>query len=331
MVIPARNEELSIGGLLEDLSQLPDEVEVVVVDDDSTDATSAIVEAHGGVKLLSAPELPDGWTGKCWACHVGASGVAHGALVFIDADVRLGEGALDDVLQVHRDRGGLVSVQPWHDARRPYEKLSALFNTVALMGAGAGNVQPTAVFGPVLVTSVSDYRAVGGHAAVRDRVAEDLELGRRYVERGLATTVVSCDRRIRYRMYPEGFRQLVDGWTKNYVIGAGSVPAVRLLAVVVWIIFLGTASIAAFDALSGRGPMITGAVLYALAVAQTAVVFGRVGRFGVGSAALVPVHVALFLAVFARSLWRTLVRRSVVWRGRTVRIDSLSADADLRE
>lgn len=340
LIVPARNEELSIGNLLADLDadlladldarldDRSDRIKVVVVDDHSTDATADVVRSHPDVTLLTAPDLPDGWTGKSWACHVGAEHVTAGTFVFVDADVRLGPGALDAVLLEHRRSAGLVSVQPWHDTQRPYESLSGLFNVVALMGSGSGSSRPTAAFGPVLACSVEDYRRIGGHAAVRTRVAEDLELGRRFAAADLPVTVISCDHRVRYRMYPAGFRQLLEGWTKNYAIGAGSVPVVRLLAVVMWIIFLGSASIAAVEAVADPSKW-TGLVLYGLAVAQAAVLFRRVGRFGVLSAALLPLHLAMFLFVFARSVFHTRFRKSVNWRGRSIDVGvSASADAD---
>lgn len=327
VVIPARNEELSLRGILSDLDrERPAGCRVVVVDDHSTDATAEIASSFPFVEVIPAPDLPEGWTGKCWACHTGASEVEASAsdedvLVFLDADVRLEPGALGRLSSELRRRGGLVSVQPFHATDRPYEQLSALFNVIGVMGTGAGGRGPvTGAFGPVLATNVGDYRTVGGHASVCDEVVEDLALAARYQQANLGVDVLTGAAAIRFRMYPAGVRQLVEGWTKNFASGAGATRPGRLLAIVAWIIGMGSAASALVDGARGNLPLAVGLALYALFVAQLTVMFRQVGRFGLLTAALYPVLVVFFFGVFARSLWRTHVRHSVEWRGRKIAV-----------
>jgi 4,4'-diaponeurosporenoate glycosyltransferase len=320
VIVPARDEALSIGNLLGDLARdRPAGTRVVVVDDHSSDDTARIAAGFDFVEVLDAPDLPPGWTGKSWACHHAASTVGAGALVFLDADVRLDPGALERVVDEQLRTGGLVSVQPWHDARRPYEKLSALFNVVAVMGTGAGNGgEPSGAFGPVLATSVEDYHLVGGHASVSDEVVEDLALARRYRTAGLRTRVLTGSGGIRFRMYPGGLRQLLEGWTKNMASGAGSIRVLRLAAVVWWITSLGSAALSVLDAVQGDLPGWTAAAIYAAFTVQLVIMFRQVGRFGPITALCFPVLVLCFMGIFLRSLWRTYVRRAVRWRGRVV-------------
>ena len=320
VVIPARDEALSIGALLGDLDrERPPGSRVVVVDDHSQDATAGIAAGFGFVEVMEAPDLPTGWTGKCWACHSGAADVDDGVLVFLDADVRLDDGALGRVVDEQERTGGLVSVQPWHDAERPYEKMSALFNVVAVMGAAAGSRRgPSGAFGPVLATTVEDYRLMGGHAAVSDEVVEDVALAQRYRRAGLGTAILTGSGGVRFRMYPGGFRTLVDGWTKNFASGAGSTRLLRLAAIVFWITSLGSAALAAVDGLQGDVPAWAAAALYAAFTLQLVVMFRQVGRFGFVTAVCFPVLVVFFMVVFLRSLWRTHVRHAVHWRGRVV-------------
>jgi 4,4'-diaponeurosporenoate glycosyltransferase len=159
---------------------------------------------------------------------------------------------------------------------------------------------------------------VGGHAAVRDQVAEDLALGRRYHDAGLGSHLLVGGRAVRFRMYPGGPRRLVEGWTKNFATGAGSTRLLRLLAVVAWIAALGTGALLLVDGLRGERPLAVGVAAFVAMVAQVAVLFRSVGRFGPLSAALYPVHLVVFVAVFVRSLWSTHVRREVRWRGRSI-------------
>ncbi len=323
VVVPARNESASLGGVLSDLQHesAGADVRVIVVDDSSEDDTAAIARRADGVQLVTAPPLPPGWAGKCWACDQGVHATEPGEddlLVLIDADVRLHDGALHALRDEHRRSGGLVSVQPWHDTVRPYEQLSALFNVVALMGVGVGGSSPTGAFGPVLATSRADYETVGGHAAVRSEVVEDLALARRYSDAGLSVTVRTGGELVSFRMYPTGWRDLVDGWTKNFALGAGATPLLRLAAIVLWITAIGTSSVAMVDAALGRTSAVLAVAAYLLVAAQLAVMFRQVGRFGVLTALCHPVLVACFVAVFVRSLWCTHVRRRVAWRGRTI-------------
>lgn len=316
VVIPARNEAATLPLLLGDLlPQLPAGGRVVVVDDGSTDGTAAVAAAHPGVEVRSVESVPEGWLGKPWACHVGARDAPEGVLLFLDADVRLRPGALEAVGGALARHGGLVSVQPWHVPGRPVEELSALFNVISLMGAGAGRTDPSGAFGPLLATTTEAYRRSGGHAAVRHEIVEDLALGRRFRAEGFPVTVRVGKPLVTFRMYPEGFQQMVDGWTKNFAVGAGSTSVIVLGAVIAWIGALGTVALQPFQ---GMLHWPVALVCYLAASAQLLMFFRSAGRFSPLTALLFPLLIAFFFAVFARSLYRTLVVRRVSWRGREI-------------
>jgi 4,4'-diaponeurosporenoate glycosyltransferase len=331
IVVPARDEAANIAhllaGLCDPLDPTPPPDRIVVVDDHSEDRTAEIARAHPGVEVVAAPPLPERWTGKSWACDTGARATAEPdrnggvapVLAFLDADVRLSRSALARVV-AERDRvGGLVSVQPWHETERMYEQLSCLFNVLAVMGTAVGSPRgATGAFGPVLVTSRVDYDTIGGHAAVRADVVEDLALAQRFRDLQRPVTVLGGGREIRFRMYPGGLRQLAEGWTKNFAVGAGATRPLRLAAIVLWVTCLGSAAFALDDSLRGQLPLATGVVLYLAFVAQLWAMFRRVGSFGVLTALLYPVVLVWFVGIFVRSLWRTHVRHSVTWRGRAV-------------
>ena len=343
IVIPARDEEASIDMLLSGLCDRSSGVSgpdrLVVVDDHSRDRTAALAGAHRGVEVLDAPPLPDGWTGKSWACHVGAAHVAgsadvrtrpdHGGsrpassdddvLVFLDADVQLDRASLARVVAQRDRQGGLVSVQPWHETERWYEQLSCLFNVLAVMGTAAGSRgRANGAFGPVLVTSRSDYARVGGHGSVRTEVIEDLALAARYRSAEMPVELFTGARSIRFRMYPGGPRQLAEGWTKNFAAGAGSTRPGRLAVIVLWVTCLGSATLALDDALRGDIALPVGLALYLAFAAQLMVMFRQVGNFSPLTALAFPISLVFFGLIFCRSLWRTHVRHSVTWRGREI-------------
>lgn len=339
VVIPARDEAATLPLLLADLAadlaaattadpSARDRRRVVVVDDHSTDGTGTLARSFVGVTVLDAPELPDGWTGKSWACHTAISSLDladDDVIVFLDADVRVAPGAVDEaVRQVVRD-GGVVSVQPFHAMERPYEQLSLYPGVISFLGTGAGATRrpPTGVYGPLIATSAADYRAVGGHASVREAITEDVALGIRYRDAGLPVAIRLGGDLVRFRMYPASFRQLAEGWTKNMATGAATVPVVRSLGSFWWITAAGSAAMS-LPWVPGNPSVggLAGAIIYLLFVAQLAVIARRVGSFHLLTLLLYPIALVTFMAIFFRSVWRSRVRRSVRWRGRTIPVGS---------
>lgn len=290
-----------------------------MVDDHSTDATSAVARA-GGATVVSAPSLPDGWTGKAWACATGAGVAAGERIVFLDADVVLEPSGLARIVGEHGRVGGLVSVQPLHVTVRPYERLSAYFSVIAMMAVDAftplgRRIAPTGAYGPCLVFDRATYQAVGGHATVRAEVLDDVALARAVRRAGRPVTLFGGRGTIRFRMYPSGLAQLIEGWTKNFAGGAAGTRPLTLVLVTAWI----SGGIAAAWALATRAPTLPGAAaLYAAYAVQLAVLLRRIGRFGVVVAVLFPIPLAFFVVVFLRSAVLTFVRREVRWRGRAI-------------
>ena len=324
VIVPARNEATTLPRLLSSLaSQHPPPAEILVVDDDSADGTAAVAKAAGATVVTPGP-LPPGWTGKTWACHHGAQAATAPVLVFLDADTELEPGGLERLQSEHDRRGGLVSAAPDHVTERPYERLSAFFNLVAMMGVDAFTPlrkrQPRGAFGPCLVTSADDYRRAGGHEAVKGGVVEDVALAHRYTALGLPVTCLGGRGTVRYRMYPGGLGQLVEGWTKNFAAGAGATRPDTFVLVFVWISGCISAAWYVGAALAGGGSLhlAAAATLYAAYAGQLAWMLRRIGRFGWATAAAYPVPLAFFLGVFSRSLVRTHVRKKVTWRGRSI-------------
>jgi 4,4'-diaponeurosporenoate glycosyltransferase len=333
VVIPARDEETSVPALLESLRRLEVGVrEIVVVDDDSQDATASVARAAGAV-VLPAGAPPPGWTGKAWACQVGARATTGDLLLFLDADTVLAPDALDGLLALYDGPGGLVSVQPFHDVVRPYEQLSSYFNVVSLLASGAFARRPGGrpmAFGPCLLTSRADYERVGGHAAVRGEILDDVQLAAAYHRAGLPVRCVTGGRSIRMRSYPGGVRQLADGWTKNFASGASAAAPASALAAVLWVSAHHAVAVGAARALgrvvgrrgapSASGHLAGWAVAWVGLAWQLRSVLRRVGSFRWWTWALFPAPLLAFDVVFARSASLTVVRRSVLWRGREVQI-----------
>ncbi len=323
VVVPARNEAASLPRLLQSLrDQEFAPLEVIVVDDDSSDAT-AEVAANLGATVLSVSSLEPGWTGKNWACARGAAVARGDLLLFLDADTAAAPGLVAAVVAAHRRHGGLVSVQPFHRMERAYERLSACFNIVASMGIGATNlrdVEVTGAYGPCLAIAADDYERIGGHASIASEVLDDVALARRARAAGLGVQAFAGRDLIEFRMYPDGVGALGRGWTKNFAAGAGTTPIGRLLLIAAWIsglIEAGWWTIAGLITLPfGNSLSIVHVAFSVLFAVQLWFFLRRIGNFGV-TAWLHPIFVAAFLLVFVRSLAATL-RGEVQWKERAV-------------
>lgn len=333
VVIPARDEETTLPALLQSLQDLTVGVrEVLVVDDSSRDATAAVARGAGAT-VLPAGDPPLGWTGKAWACHLGARSAGSDLLLFLDADTVLAPNALAELLAMRDGQPGLVSIQPFHTVVRPYEQLSSYFNAVSVLASGAfgGPLRrrPMA-FGPCLLTSRTDYERAGGHAAVRQEVLDDVRLALAYHRAGLPVRCAVGGRSVTMRSYPGGLRQLADGWTKNFATGAAAAAPGPGAAAVLWVcahhaVAVGTALFVlgvatGHDLALADGELSLWGLAWAVVAWQLRSTLRALGSFRWWTWALFPVPLLAFDLVFARSLVRTVLRRSVRWRGREVRV-----------
>ena len=280
--------------------------------------------------MLRAGEPPAGWTGKAWACHVGAGASSGDLLLFLDADTVLAPDAVDGLLELHDRRGGLVSVQPFHRVVRPYEQLSSYFNVVSLLASAAFTRRPRRpmAFGPCLLTARADYERAGGHAAVRGEILDDIELAAVYHRAGLPVRCAVGGQSIQMRSYPGGVRQMAAGWTKNFASGASAASAGAGLGAVLWVsahhaVAVG-AALSLVAAATGWGGSLTlghpllWAAAWVGASCQLRSILRRIGSFAWWTWLLFPVPLLAFDLVFARSAALTVVRRQVRWRGREV-------------
>jgi 4,4'-diaponeurosporenoate glycosyltransferase len=186
------------------------------------------------------------------------------------------------------------------------------FNVTALMGCGAFSIagpraRTRVAFGPVLAVHRATYEAVGGHAAaeVRGAILEDIALARAV---GRSQLFVGDSRRTTFRMYPAGFRQLVEGWTKGLGIGAAAAPWWAVVGTAAWVT-------------SAAGGWLASPWFALATVLQLAVLARIAGRFSPLAIVLYPIPLALFVAVFVRSLARRVRRKPVTWKGRELTPD----------
>jgi chlorobactene glucosyltransferase len=341
VIIPARDEARNIEACLRSvLASDYGNLDVIVVDDHSADGTGAIAQrvadedaAKQGrtrARVIQAPALPEGWFGKQWACQFGADVARGEILCFTDADTRHGPQLLSRSAGAMRSRGAhLFTVAGAQDAESFWEKVLQPFVFSILLSRYGGLEQMSRSTNPynkiangqfVMMTR-NTYAQIGGHAAVRDHVAEDLRLAQVVTERGLQAHMVLARDHMSTRMY-HSLGEIRRGWGKN-IFAAGR-DTLRLGA-------LGQRVFPWIFPLPALVPLIPTAVfvLWAIGVlGPAAMLFGAVaGGFnllffiGVYAYARVnplwgllhPLAAVMFSFICAEAAWRG---SNVEWKGR---------------
>jgi chlorobactene glucosyltransferase len=232
VVIPARNEQRNIERCVRSvLGSRYAPLEVIVVDDHSTDATGDIARAIAAVdarlRVITAPDLPPGWFGKQWACAAGAREARGSLLLFTDADTRHSDDLLPRAVNALRDgHADLLTIAGHQEMHSFWERViqPQLFALIAIRFGGTEQVsnakraEDVIANGQFILVRRDAYDAVGGHECVRDQVAEDLALAQTFVRAKKRLLLMIGIHQFSTHMYAS-LRELVAGWRKNVYAG----------------------------------------------------------------------------------------------------------------
>ena len=322
VIIPARNEELNLAQLLPLLNQqkLP-AMEIIVVDDNSSDQTAQVARQLGA-NVVTPGELPAGWRGKSWACWRGAQAAQGQLLVFLDADIMPQSQFLGWVASIWQRHRGFLTVQPHHHAPTFIEQGSAFFNVIVLAGSGQfiGPANWARSFGPCAICSREDYVRVGGHEQIKSAVLEHLQLGQHFRRHGYSNVAYAGRGKLQFRMYPEGLTGLIRGWSKSIALGAGSTSLPALIGICLWIGGLFGVASSVIQWMAGSGT-IWSLLVYSVAMLQLWWIFRRTGTFSGWIVWVYPLYLTFFALIFASSTIRSFLIRKVSWKGREIKID----------
>jgi glycosyltransferase involved in cell wall biosynthesis len=225
VIIPARNEEASLGVCLESLvAQSGVDFEIIVVNDHSTDRTGEIAASFANVRVIEARPLPQGWTGKNNAVACGAREARGEWLLFTDADTVHLAGSLARALaEATENKVEMLSYSPEQIAVTFWEMaiLPVVFAELARQYPPSKVSDPAspiaAANGQFILIRRETYDAIGGHAAVASDILEDVALARRVKADGQKIRFRYAADAVRTRMY-RNFEQLREGWTKNLAL-----------------------------------------------------------------------------------------------------------------
>jgi len=322
VIVPARNEEVSLGACLESLvSQVGVEKEIIVVDDNSTDRTRQIAESFAGVRVIQPDPLPENWTGKNNAVAAGAK-VGRGEwLLFTDADtVHLPGSLARSLAEAKKKKVSLLSYSPEQQVRGFWENavMPVIFAELASTYKPSDVSDPkspaAAANGQYLLITREAYDFVGGHAAVATDLLEDVALARLVKATGRKIFFRFGGDAVRTRMY-HTFSQLREGWTKNLALLFPAPQRLAILRSLEFLLIIGSLGATIFETIQHRSrPAIAASVL---CVVLFDIFIGRIKKAHFPFKANA---VAIFgLPIFAYLLWRSRLfhkQGKVQWKGR---------------
>jgi glycosyltransferase involved in cell wall biosynthesis len=325
VIVPARNEEASLGVCLRSLLSQNDAIplEIIVVDDHSTDRTREIASSFSTkhVRVIGAGPLPPGWTGKNNAVTAGSKAANAQWLLFTDADTIHLLGSLARAVEEAKRHGAaLLSYSPeqivksfWEKAVMPviFAELAASYRPSQVSDP---NSSAAAANGQYILITREAYDAVGGHAAIAGNLLEDVALARAVKRSGRQIFFRYGGDAVQTRMY-RSFAQLREGWTKNLALLFPSPVRLAALRAIEFILIVASFSISLATALRGRWQPAAvagtlGVILYAFLLLRI-----RRAHFAWDASILAFFGLPLFSYLLLRSK-RVHANGNVHWKGR---------------
>jgi hypothetical protein len=334
VLVPARNEATSIGRLCRDvLASEGVDLELVILDDGSDDATAEIVKMIAAqdarLRLVSGRPLPAGWCGKQHACWQLSQAARHDTWVFLDVDVSpMPDAVARAVAFLEASAASLASGFPRQATTSFLDWLLLPLIHFILLGflplarsRQENSPGMAAGCGQLFITRRSDYARAGGHEAIRASLHDGVKLPRAYRRAGLRTDIFDATDIASCRMY-ERDADVWRGLSKNASEGIGSpatiVPFTILLA--------GGQILPVVLTAWGLATGWQGWPRWTIPVAGVAAVLAFVPRLldavrfrqSLASALVHPLGVAMFLVIQWTALVRKLMGLKTSWRGRAL-------------
>lgn len=338
VIVPARNEERNIRRCVESiLAQDYPNLQIVVLDDRSTDSTPAILSelSCGDARLtvVRGGDLPAGWAGKPYALYQAAA-LAHGEwLLFLDADTFLHPNAVSAALAAAQQCGAdLYTVMTAQILGSFWERtVMPLIFTALSVGFSPRRVnaperRDAIANGQFILIRRAVYEAIGGHEAVKGEIVEDKAISEKVKWDGFRLVVADGTNIAQTRMYTD-LPAMWEGWTKNIYLGLSDRSGLLLLGAFGAFLALMAALVLPVWPLSGVLWYFKGGGWMAILVTFEALLVWafvllarmRVNRqmqVPIAYAFLTPLGAGVFAAMMLTSAWKVLSGRGVMWKGR---------------
>ncbi len=326
ILIPFRNEEDNVKGCLDSIfNQQIQNFEVICLNDHSTDRTAELLhEMKGRYKdliVIEGESLPEGWTGKNWACYQLANHSKGEYLVFIDADVRLGEGAISTAIsQMKLLNTSMLSIFPTQIMKSIGEFLVVpSMNWLLLTFLPLRFVYKfshssfVAANGQFIVFERSAYFQLNGHHAVKNEVVEDMELARKMKKNNFRIITLLGAKLITARMY-KTFEDAFNGFSKNFYPGfKTSYLKFSLLLSIIFLVF-----VISFLLVIHYSKFL---IIIGLIILQKSLISIMSHQNVLLNVMLSPLQLIMVIVTGIRSMILTK-KGSLIWKGRKLNIES---------
>lgn len=330
ILIPMRNEAGIIAETVRSLlSQNYPGLEILILDDNSTDNSAEIARAAANgdsrLRVIAGKPLPPGWLGKVWACHQLSEQANGETLLFTDADVHWGSGAVSALMnESQRMQADLLTVWPTQISQTWGERLVVPlmgFSILAYLPVLAIHHIPWPVFaaanGQCLFFRREAYLKIGGHAAIKNKIVDDMAFAYAVKRNKLRLRMADANGLIQTRMY-QNWPQARDGFAKNILAGHGdSVILLLFSAFFHWWLFIVPWFLLASSILVFRFSLVTEYCLLVTVSILTRALTAATSRQRIHDAIFMPVSVFLMTLIAFQSIrWR--FTGGPQWKGRTL-------------
>ncbi|MBL8195818.1 MAG: glycosyltransferase [Blastocatellia bacterium] len=325
VLIPARNEANNITDCLISLqNQTYSNLEILVLDDESTDDTSKqvakLAETDKRIKLITGQKLPKGWVGKSWACHQ-LSDVANGDwLLFTDADTRYTPTAISaSVVFATKEKADLLSLLPKQLAPTTSTQIMmpllyfifyTLFPGFFLSRTKTESI--SAAIGQFLLFNRSAYQAINGHKSVASSIVEDLDLAKAVKKANKKLVVADGTLLLSCQMY-QTLSELWKGFTKNF-FASFSYSIIKLIGFIIFNLIIYIWPFIALLIATKTVLFIT--IFQILLVYLLRIILLKRHSYRIYSVLLHPVAIIVMLAISCNSIYSIISGRGVVWKDR---------------
>jgi hypothetical protein len=319
VVIAARDEAARIEQTIRHLlTQRSVELEVIVVDDRSSDGTGEILQRlakeDARLKVKHVQVLPDGWLGKCHACHIGAGLATGDWILFTDADCWLKPDVLARAFAMATMHGAdhVAMVSGLATSSLGLKASHLLFLiSFANWFSGVNRDRPKSFmgFGAFNLVHAEAYRKCGGYQALRLTVVDDIKLGLLLRRAGKKTRAFlgGDDVECHWGTSACGMVKIME---KNYFAALDYRVAVVVAGSTFVLLILSTLILGLFSA---TWPGIA-AALSPFAIVAPAAILARQLNWPLSAAFFVPFMLLMFLYTLLNSTFMTLRRGGIRWR-----------------
>ncbi len=332
VISPARNEAQDLGASVQSiLDQMGVNLEVIIVNDHSTDSTGSIADtaaqADRRVRVIHDPPLPAGWLGKCNAMHRAAAVASGDYLLFTDADIRHHPWCLAiALLEREQHQFDFLSLLPLMQCVSLWESVLTpgfawgIMPRFARPGLRDGTAAEAYAAGAFMLVRRAAFQAVGGFEDIKADMCDDIALARRLKKSGYRVGVRAAPGLLQVRLFKSG-SDAFWGPTKNVLSALHGklwlAPAMLLGTLVVFWTSLVCVAVGAWQGKPAL--LLAGTIAYAVQYASlwpSRWLF----RFHPAGALLFPLAVISLWCCLVRALYHYAVHGAILWRGRAVKV-----------